>query len=75
MVKHEKRTQRTNLTKSYSLIALRTKRKQNFCVEPLKNSLTEYPGRVGLAGIKYALNATKYGLSVSVSDFSDRMDV
>ena len=47
----------------------------NLYVELLKDSLTEYSYMAELAGLKYALNATNYGLSVSVSGFSDKMDV
>jgi insulysin len=47
----------------------------NLYVELLKDSLTEYSYMAELAGLKYSLNATNYGLSVSVSGFSDKMDV
>jgi insulysin len=47
----------------------------NLFVELLKDSLTEYAYMAELAGLKYSVNASNYGLNVSISGFSDKMDV
>ncbi len=47
----------------------------NLYVDLLKDSLNEYSYMAELAGLKYTVNASNYGLNVSVSGFSDKMDV
>jgi len=47
----------------------------NLYVDLLKDSLNEYSYMAELAGLKYTVSATNYGLNLSVSGFSDKMDV
>ena len=47
----------------------------NLYVELLKDSLTEYSYMAELAGLKYSISATNYGLNLSLSGFSDKMHV
>ena len=47
----------------------------NLFVELLKDSLTEYSYAAELAGLKYNINPSNYGMNVSLSGFSDKMNV
>jgi insulysin len=47
----------------------------NMYIELLKDSLTEVTYSAELAGLKYDISPTNFGINVSVSGFSDKMDV
>jgi insulysin len=47
----------------------------NLFVELLYDSLTEYTYSAELAGLKYTIKPTNYGLNIGLSGFSDKMDV
>lgn len=47
----------------------------NLFVELLCDSLTEYTYSAELAGLKYNIKPTNYGLNIGLSGFSDKMDV
>jgi len=47
----------------------------NLFVELLRDSLTEYSYAAELAGLKYNINPTNYGLTVSLTGFSDKMNI
>jgi insulysin len=47
----------------------------NLFVDLLMDSLTEYAYDAELAGLKYKINTTNYGIVITLSGFSDKMDV
>jgi insulysin len=47
----------------------------NLFVELLCDSLTEYTYSAELAGLKYNIKPTNYGLNIGLSGFSDKMDI
>lgn len=47
----------------------------NLFVELLSDSLTEYSYAAELAGLKYNIKPTNYGLNVGLSGFSDKMNI